>query len=90
MMKLEKATETTKKVEQIREVRILFWAIGVPMLIALLAIGGAVIWDGVVAIIKVIVPSGWVLLTNAYVAFIFLLIGRMSVKKAKNKEKQAK
>jgi len=90
MMKLEKATETTKKVEQIREVRILFWAIGVPMLIALLAIGGAVIWDGVVAIIKVIVPSGWVLLTNAYVAFIFLLICRMSVKKAKNKEKQAK
>lgn len=82
MTKLEKAAETTKKVDKkTQEKKILVFAIVVPIVIALLVLAGAVIWDGIVVLVKTVVPSGWVVLAYVYIAFIAFLVGRISKSK---------
>lgn len=82
MAKLEKTAETTKVTgKKVQEKKILIFAIAVPIVIALLVLAGTVIWDGIVVLVKAVVPSGWVVLAYVYIAFIAFLVGRISKSK---------
>lgn len=61
-----------------KEDKILYIAIGLPIVIALIVAGGPAIINGIKAIMGVIAPNIWVILIYAYIALIAYLIGRRS------------
>ncbi len=65
---------------RVREDRILFIAIGVPIVAALLIGAGPAIWQGITSIVKVIAPNVWTVLVYIYIAVLAFLIGRRTKK----------
>ena len=61
-----------------KEDRILYIAIGLPIVIALIVAGGPAIINGIKAVIGFIAPNVWVVLVYVYIAVIAYLIGRRS------------
>ena len=57
---------------------ILLIVIAIPLVIALIVGGGSVLVNGLITIVKTVVPNAWTLIAYAYVAIIAYLIGKCS------------